>query len=133
MWLLLILMVVSSFSLLGDLGEAKPYNNRFSFSKTLDAKMKCYPYRHKMGWLKGYMNFFLPIYLLILVFSLTDNVYDSQSSADGAMIFQMVLQGIQIAMILVNIIFLRDINKFSYWFNVQRALLLEHVLFFRRS
>ena len=124
MWLLLILMVVSSFSLLGDLGEAKPYNNRFSFSKTLDAKMKCYPYRHKMGWLKGYMNFFLPIYLLILVFSLTDNVYDSQSSADGAMIFQMVLQGIQIAMILVNIIFLRDINKFSYWFNVATCIVV---------
>lgn len=124
MWLLLILMVVSSFSLLSDLGEAKPYNNRFSFSKALDAKMKCYPYRHKMGWLKGYMNFFLPVYLIILVLSSTDNIYDSQSGSDGAMILQIILQGIQIVMILINIICLRDINKFSYWFNVATCIVL---------
>ena len=117
MWLLLILMVVSSFSLLSDLGEAKPYNNRFSFSKALDAKMKCYPYRHKMGWLKGYMNFFLPAYLLFLVFSLTDNIYNSQFGTEDATIVHMILQGAQIAIIIVNIIFLRDINKTSYWIN----------------
>ena len=124
MWLLLILMVVSSFSLLSDLGEAKPYNNRFSFSKALDAKMKCYPYRHKMGWLKGYMNFFLPCYMLFLIFSLTDNIYYNQSTISDDMIVQIVLQSIQILLILVNIIFLRDINKFSYWFNMATCTLI---------
>ena len=117
MWLLVVLMVVSSYGLLRDAREGRPYSSFCSFNRTLDRKMDAYPYSHGMGWLKVYMNLFLPFYLIFAILSITDAIYAAQSGATGEALLRILCLALLILLLAADLVLIRDIGRTAFRLN----------------
>lgn len=118
-WLLLILMLVSSASLLSAQKTSElPYTPFFSFNKTLNKKMKYY-YNWRMAWLKVYMNVVLPFLAIMSLVGLMD-----YKALHVVSYLPLVIQFFYMAFCVSNALLFRFIDKTSFVLN-----LLANIMF----
>lgn len=109
-WILILLFIVS----MGILDEkvVKEYSPLFSFCKELNRKMEHFPDKGAT-WLKIYMNLVLPGFLLLGIFRAW-NAYQ----AFPIVSYQFAIAAIFAAIMLVNCLAFREIDRFAYYFNI---------------
>lgn len=128
MWLMVMLVMlfvmVEALDYRIGMGE---YNSRFSFNKTLNAKMKYFP-DTKVSWLKFYMNMVLP-FAFLYSFGGMLNAYQAYDMTSFEFITSMAF----FATSTMNVILFRGIDSTSYKVNVVSTLVFMFVIFTRTA